>query len=135
MLDNLALSNRRFAIWMGVAAIVVKAKWKQHVATINLEGNPVGFDLRHAISQQEWPLHPGFKMIYRGKTLVDADPIPFVKKRQHKVMVIGQTLEALRQRASDADLQELDDLQASLYRDVDREEAGSLEVDWGEAAS
>lgn len=45
------------------------------------------------------------------------------------------TLEALRKRASDADLlQQLDDLQASLYGDVDREETGSLEIDWGEAA-
>jgi hypothetical protein len=49
-------------------------------------------------------------------------------------VLLLSTLEALRQRASEAGRQELDDLQASLYRDVDREEAGSLEIDWGQAA-
>jgi formylglycine-generating enzyme required for sulfatase activity len=49
-------------------------------------------------------------------------------------VLLLSALEALRDNAPEADRQYLDDLQASLYRDVDREEAGSLELDWGQAA-
>ncbi|MBI2951789.1 hypothetical protein HYY27_06840, partial [bacterium] len=42
-------------------------------------------------------------------------------------------LDALRGDPEQED-RELDDLQTSLYRDVDREEAGSVEIDWREAA-
>lgn len=49
-------------------------------------------------------------------------------------VLLLSALEALRDNAPEADQQYLDDLQASLYRDVDREEAGSLELDWGQAA-
>ncbi len=42
-------------------------------------------------------------------------------------------LEELRGDPEQED-RELDDLQASLYRDVDREEAGSWEIDWREGA-
>ena len=49
-------------------------------------------------------------------------------------VLLLSALEALRARAPADERQHLDDLQASLYRDVDREEVGSLELDWGQAA-
>ncbi|MFH1567837.1 MAG: SUMF1/EgtB/PvdO family nonheme iron enzyme [Gemmatimonadota bacterium] len=45
----------------------------------------------------------------------------------------GRKSEGAEGDAPQGNDQELDDIQASLYRDVDREEAGSLEVDWREA--
>lgn len=54
--------------------------------------------------------------------------------------LLMQALDALRppveQTGTEADRvrKDLDDLQASLYRDMDREETGSLELDWKEAA-
>lgn len=57
--------------------------------------------------------------------------------------LLMHTLEALRpEKQSDEDkftdkeqtiIEDLDDLQASLYRDVDREESGGIEIDWREA--
>jgi formylglycine-generating enzyme required for sulfatase activity len=49
-------------------------------------------------------------------------------------VLLLSALEALRVGASEDDQRRLDDLQASLYRDVDREELGAVEIDWGKAA-
>jgi formylglycine-generating enzyme required for sulfatase activity len=49
-------------------------------------------------------------------------------------VLLLSALETLRADAPGDEQQHLDDLQASLYRDVDRQEAGSLEIDWGQAA-
>jgi hypothetical protein len=49
-------------------------------------------------------------------------------------VLLLSTMEALRPGAPEDAQQHLDDLQASPYRDVHREEAGSLEIDWSGAA-